>query len=325
MEPASEWCVLVSNMKRRRFFALLPVALLLTGCNMDDFSLSGSMDRFKEDFHLNYPMKPGGSLSLETLNGSVEIVSWEKDEVDVNGMKYCFSEDRLRQFVVEGKQDGNKLTLRASQAEGRRSGCGAKFTLRVPKKILLEGISTSNGGIRVDNLVGDAVLKSSNGSIRVKGLEGRLDAKTSNALIDINDVLGDFVGRTSNGSIAVDGLEGSFSGTTSNASIKGKITKLKAGQALKADTSNGSIDLSLPDYKGQAVELETSNASVTLGLPENANADLRASTSNSSINCDFELREGAVRSKARLEGKIGQGGGLVRIGTSNGSVRIRKL
>ena len=312
-------------MKSRILLALAPAALFLTGCDIDDVSSWGSSDRFKEDFHLSYPVKPGGSLSIDNFNGSIEISSWEKDEVEVNGMKYCASEEMLRQIKVEGEQQGNAVRIRTYRPEGRRGNCGAKYILRVPKKMMLDGIVSSNGSIRVENIVGNSRLQSSNGSIKVRGLEGKLDAKTSNSGIDISSMVGDFVGRTSNGSITIDGLQGGFEGSTSNSSIKGRIDKMPAGQPLKADSSNGSIDLSLPDYKGQPMDIDTSNSSITLRLPTGLNADIRASTSNSSLSNEFEMTSTGTISKNRLEGKVGSGGGPIRVSTSNGSIRIQKL
>jgi hypothetical protein len=312
-------------MKLHKLMALAPVAVMLTGCDIEDMGSWGSSDRFKEEFHLSYPVKPGGTLAIDNFNGSVEITSWEKDEVDVNGMKYCASEEMLRQLKVEGSQEGNGVRLRTVRPDGKRGNCGAKYILRVPKKMLLDGIVSSNGGIRVENIVGNARLVSSNGSVKVRSLEGKLDAKTSNAGIDVVGLNGDFVGRTSNGSISVDGLEGGFEAETSNASIKARVTKLAEGRPVKADSSNGSIDLSLVDYKGQPMDVDTSNSGITLRLPASVNADLRASTSNSSITNEFELSSTGTISKTRLEGKIGKGGGPIRVSTSNGGIRIQKL
>ena len=312
-------------MTRRILFALAPVAVLLTGCDIDDVSSWGSSDRFKEDFHLSYPVKPGGTLSIDNFNGSIEISSWEKDEVDVNGIKYGGTEELLRQVKVEGEQQGNVVRLRTVRPEGRRGNCGAKYIVRVPKQMMLDGIVSSNGGIRIENIVGNARLQSSNGSIKLRMVDGKVEAKTSNASIDISTMHGDFVGRTSNGSISVDGLEGGFEAQTSNSSIKGRVAKLPEGRPIKAESSNGSIDLSFPDYKGQPMDIDTSNSSVTLRLPAGVNADLRASTSNSTITSEFEMSSTGTMSKTRMEGKIGSGGGPIRVSTSNGGVRIQKL
>jgi DUF4097 and DUF4098 domain-containing protein YvlB len=121
----------------------------------------------------------------------------------------------------------------------------------------------------------------------------------------------------------VNDLEGAFEGETSNASMKGRISKLAANRPLKAKTSNGSIDLALPDYKGQQVDLASSNASVTVHLPANLNADIHATTSNGGISSDFNVN--GIQGKNRLDGRVGEGGGTIRLSTSNGGIRILKL
>jgi DUF4097 and DUF4098 domain-containing protein YvlB len=310
-------------MTKRILFALAPAALFLTGCDIDDMGSWGSSDRFKEDFHLSYKVQPGSRLAIENFNGGIEIISWEKNEVEVNGTKYCGSAELLGMLKVEGEQTGDTLRLRTVRADGKRSNCGAKYIIRAPKKLQLDGIVSSNGGIRVEQIVGNARLQSSNGSIKVRDLEGRLEAKTSNASIDASAVIGDFTGHTSNGSIIVNDLEGAFEGETSNASIKGRISKLAANRPLKANTSNGSIDLTLPDYKGQQVDLDSSNASVTVHLPANLNADIHATTSNGGISSDFNVN--GTQGKNRLDGRVGEGGGTIRLSTSNGGIRIQKL
>ena len=51
--------------------ALIGAALLISlpGCDFDE--LVGAAN-FREDFHYTYPLQPGGRLSVETFNGSVE-------------------------------------------------------------------------------------------------------------------------------------------------------------------------------------------------------------------------------------------------------------
>jgi hypothetical protein len=312
-------------MKLRELMVMAPVAVLLTGCDMEDLESWGSSEQFKEDFHLSYATKPGGTLTVENFNGSVEITSWEKDEVGVDGVKYCRSEELLRQLKVEGFQEGNAVRLRTVRPDGKRVNCGAKYILRVPKKVWLNGIVSSNGSIRVQDVDGDARLETSNGSIRLSQHVGKVSAKTSNASIEAMGLTGDFSGKTSNGGIRVDGLKGAFEGITSNSNIVARIEKLPGGRTIRADSSNGGIELYLPDYVDQSIEAQTSNSGITLRLPAGANAEIRASTSNSSIQNDFEIQGSGSQSKNRLEGTLGKGGALIRLNTSNGGIRLQKM
>jgi len=62
---------------------------VLAGC--EDFDIGGSSDRYREDFHFSYPLSAGGSLMVENSNGSVEIVGWDKNTIDIDGTKYASS------------------------------------------------------------------------------------------------------------------------------------------------------------------------------------------------------------------------------------------
>jgi DUF4097 and DUF4098 domain-containing protein YvlB len=89
-------------------------------------------------------------------------------------------------------------------------------------------------------------------------------------------------------------------------------------------SSNGSIDLTLPANTQSAVRAHTSNNGITLHLPGEVNARLSAGTSNASISSDFEMRMSGEISKHHIEGTLGSGGPLIDLSTSNGPIRILK-
>jgi len=313
-------------MYSRRFLVLgLPLLLTLTGCDVDEVGNWGSSDRYKQDFHYNFKIKPGGRLEVSNLNGGVEIIAWEKDEVEVNGVMYASSESKLREMKIETDSQPESVRLKTVRPEGMGCNCGAKYVIRVPKKIWLSNIVSSNGGLKVEDVDGEARLETSNGSVKLFRHTGKVNIRTSNASIEALSLVGDFSGRTSNGSIRVDGLKGAFEANTSNASINARIEKLPTGRPIKADSSNGSVELNLPDYTDQPIDADTSNSSITLRIPATTNAELRVSTTNSSISNDFEVTTTGEISKHRLEGRIGKGGPTIRLSTSNGSVRVQKL
>ena len=54
--------------------ACLLLACFLAGC--DDFDIGGIMDRYREDFHCNYPLSAGGTLEIDTAPGSGTTLRW---------------------------------------------------------------------------------------------------------------------------------------------------------------------------------------------------------------------------------------------------------
>ena len=88
---------------RRRVLLFAPAFLLLAGCDFEDL---GSSDRYTADFHYSYPLKPGGRLSVEDFNGSIEISSWEQDSVDISGTKYAATLDLVGEKSANFRLDG---------------------------------------------------------------------------------------------------------------------------------------------------------------------------------------------------------------------------
>jgi DUF4097 and DUF4098 domain-containing protein YvlB len=102
---------------------------------------------------------------------------------------------------------------------------------------------------------------------------------------------------TSNGEIQVSGVVGPLDLITSNGPI---VVTSGGGTPIHSRTSNGSIEIL---------------------APRGINANLSARTSNGQINCDFEVVAHHAAAKS-LEGKIGIGGPVIDLSTSNGSIHL---
>ena len=305
--------------RRALLLALVAGATALVGCDYEDW---GSSDRFKEDFAQTYPLKPGGTLFLENMNGSVEVLGWDQDTVDIKGTKYAATEDLLKQLKIDMVADANSVRIRTIRPSDR-GNCGARYVIHAPKKIVLDRVESSNGSLRIENITGNVRLRTSNGGIRVWSVTGDLDATTSNATVEVGQFNGAANLRTSNGRIKAEGVRGSFEGTTSNGSVDVTLTDIDPARPVRLHSSNSSITVTMENFKNNEIRAETSNGSINLRLPSEVNAQVRASTSNGSINTDFETKTTTV-GKHRLEGTMGSGGALIDLTTSNGAIRLMK-
>jgi DUF4097 and DUF4098 domain-containing protein YvlB len=307
-------------MNRISVAAFFLPCLLLTGCEFEPGDWSGS-DKYKEAFSYDYQLKSGGRLSLETINGSVEIIGWERDAVAVTGNKYASKEDVMKAIKIDAASQSDSLSIRVVRPVENNCNCGASFQLKVPRKILLDLVRSSNGSVRVESVDGKARLVSSNGSVKIWAVNGDVDITTSNASIEVGQFQGAAMLRTSNGRIKADGVKGTFEAVTSNASIDATIQEPANGVPIAAKSSNGSVTLALLSWKNNPVRVTTSNASVNLRLPDGVNAQLTADTSNGSISSDFEMTTNKF-GKTHVEAKLGSGGPAIDLNTSNGSIRL---
>src|SRR6266404_2364075 len=271
-------------MRKRTFLVLAPLLLFLAGCDLEDL---GSSERYTADFHYG-PLK-AARLSVENFNGSIEIASWDQDSIDISGVKYAGTAELRDAIKIDVATAGDSLHVRTVRPSERRGNMGAKYVIKVPRKIELARITSSNGSIRVNDIEGAARLRSSNGGIHVINMKGNVDAQTSNGGINVH------------------------------------LTKADPGRPVKLDTSNGSIDLTVDSANQNDVYASTSNAGITVHMPPSIGARLRAHTSNGSITSAFEVQVQGQISKHSLEGTIGTGGPVLDLSTSNGGIRLEKL
>jgi DUF4097 and DUF4098 domain-containing protein YvlB len=266
----------------KSLLGVLPLIVLLTGCEIGDGGW-GENDSFKAEFHQSYPLKAGGKVSVDNFNGRVELMGWEKDEVEIHATRYARTQEQLDRVKIDVAASADAVRIRTSRPEGApwNGNGGVRYVLRVPKRVDLERIASSNGSISVADAVGPANLRSSNGSIRASMVEGAVRAETTNGKVEMTGVAGNVV----------------------------------------AETTNGGIEITAARLDGNGIRCETTNGGITLRMPAASKATLRARTSNGGITSEFEVASTRVE-KHRLEGSIQGGGPLVELSTTNGGIRI---
>lgn len=300
------------------------VALLmgvLTACIDGDMS---SLARVSEDFSYTYPLAEAGEIEVTSRNGTVEVLGWEQDRIEINGSKYANSQEELDAISINIEASENRLQAKAVFRGSSRGGKGARFVIRAPSSARVRLIDTSNGSIRVEGVARVDKLDTSNASISVLRSQGPLVADTSNGSIRIVETPGDLKLDTSNARIEADDVTGSIDADTSNGSIRVVITDPTPQAAMRFDTSNGGIEVTMQEFRDNPTVIDTSNGNVTLRLPANANAELQAETSNGSIRTDFNLSSSTGNRRKELKGRLGSGGALIKVSSTNSSVRILK-
>jgi hypothetical protein len=303
---------------------LVASALVLTSC--DELGGFSDSQRFRDDFHYSYDLKPGGVLYMENMNGSIEISGWDKSTIDISGTKYAAEENALKGMKVDVVAGPDSVRIRTIAPSGYRGNLGARYVIRVPQRTQLDKISSSNGSVRIDGLQGAARVRTSNGSVRVMNVAGPLELQTSNGAVEANDVQGGVTIHTTNGGIRIDGLKGALEAVTTNGGIRARLNNPDAQKAVRLESSNGSVDLTMDNLKDNDIRVSTSNSSITLRLPANARGQLRAHTSHGRVTTDFDVHSrGFNSSKTNVEGTIGTGGPILDLSTSNGSISVLKL
>lgn len=200
-------------------------------------------------------------------NGGIRVEAWDRNEISLLAKVQAWSRRGNPQEIVNGVEISTGGTILAEgPSMERREGWSASFRLMVPRNSNLD-------------------LESMNGGIDIYGVYGEMAFSTMNGGITLEDVGGDVRGETTNGGLKV----------------------LLSGN----------------QWQGERLDLQTTNGSVNLTLPEGFRADLTTGTVNGSFHTDFPITvRGRLRSN-RLSTQLNGGGPPIRLSTTNGAVRIR--
>jgi hypothetical protein len=211
----------------------------------------------------------GGEIAVDAApNGGIEVTGWDRSEVRVLAKVTARADSEAEAQALASQvriETGPKI-----QAVGPRTRSGnswyVSYRLSVPQGVRLS-LNTMNGGISLQEV------------------SGTVDLRTINGGVDIDRAAGRITGRTQNG-----GLD---------------------------------IRLAGSEWDGEGLDVETTNGGVDLVVPEGYNAELKTGTVNGGIDLDFPVTVQG-RLKKSIEVTLGRGGAPVRAVTTNGGISLRR-
>jgi DUF4097 and DUF4098 domain-containing protein YvlB len=210
-----------------------------------------------------------GELSIDVgANGSIQVEGYNGSEVRVTARVTA------RGRTADAARDlAQRVQVRAGAGEVRATGPRTSGTeswtvsvrVQVPHGVALESRTT-------------------NGSISIAGTRAAVQARTTNGAITVADAVGRLDVRSTNGTI-------------------------------RAAVAAGAAPL-------ESVQLRTTNGAVQLTVPEGTSARLELSTTNGGITTDIPVAVQGRINRRQVSAVLGSGGPEIRIATTNGAIRI---
>jgi Toastrack DUF4097 len=214
---------------------------------------------------------PSGHLSVDTTNGGIDVIGEDRTDVAL--------EARVQTWAASQSEANNLLSdvvIDTANGEVRdrgprshffgREGYSVDYHLHVPRHLAAE-VRTMNGGIDLTRL------------------EGAIRFETTNGGVSLDHLAGDVRGETVNGGL--------------NIALAGDRWQ---GAGLHAETTNGGVDLRIPDHYSAHLETGTVNGGISVGFPVTVQGEI----------------------KNHLDTELGSGGPTVHVQTVNGGVSISR-
>jgi hypothetical protein len=264
-------------------------------------------ERAEEDVVLRLVPPPGGrTLRLHNANGRTRVVGAERSDIEVRARKTARAEsaeaarrllDAIR-IVADEVGEALELEVEVPRKWNRRGH--ANLEVSVPRSLGVQ-VSASNGKVIIEGVRGAVRAHSSNGSVSIVDVAGEIEIGTSNAMVCCSCTRGPLVARSSNGKIELDRHRGS----------------------VDASTSNGLIRAALDEVGKEGIQLATSNGRIVLELPEHVDADVDIRVDNGVIRNERTLCQCFREKDGQVRGRLGTGGTLIKLRTSNGAISLR--
>ncbi|MGD8534456.1 MAG: DUF4097 family beta strand repeat-containing protein [Candidatus Aminicenantes bacterium] len=128
-------------------------------------------------------LKMGGTLSLENIDGNIDVLGWDKSKVKLYAEKSIpFSAGRrviwqpMGRFLpkIDIDQIEDFVKIKTQPAERDDDNSAVDYFLKVPRHIYLRDIVARRGDVIISDLYGEAFIELEQGEINVDNFSGTL-------------------------------------------------------------------------------------------------------------------------------------------------------
>lgn len=268
-----------------RFLLLFALSLLVLPAHAQESK------RISESYNIGND----GRLSIDTYKGSIDIVTWDGEtiEVDVLIEQDGNNGDLVELTEIRFDKSGRTLRVETDYSKVKKEMKRIRlknyslplvhYTVRMPQTTELT-IDDYKSEIDIDGVLADVSLETYKGEVDIRDVEGELNVET----------------------------------------YKGEVLIRNLSGALYADTYKGSFDVEFDEFLGDT-RFDTYRGDVHVTLPENAGFDLDADLgSKGDFDANFNTSS-LKRNKKHYTGEVHGGGPRLAFDTYRGSFSVRSM
>lgn len=256
-----------------------------------------------------------GSVEISNVAGSVEIIGWDRFEVEVKGVL----EEGVERVEISG--GGSRTYIKVITKRNSSDG-EAKLTISLPKGSEVSA-STVSADINSKSVVGQQRYSTVSGDIQAQLAGADTQVKTVSGDIELHGTHrpADLRLSSVSGNLHLEGGAGEVEAN----SVSGDVN-IEADPARNVRLHSTSGDLA---FQGQllpnaALEAETVSGEVSLKARSKSGYEYEAQSFSGEIENCFgqEPQRERYSPGSRLNGKLGEGAGRVRVKSMSGDVNL---
>src|SRR5688572_27919894 len=284
-------------------------ALAIDACTVVMHGMHGQGVTVREQRRI--PLTGSPNVTIRTFDGSIELRSWDRDEILLDIERRAETAVDAKVIEVETSEAGGNVLIEAKHPDRRgfllhmHRSPSVRMMVTVPQTLNLEA-RTADGSIDARDLSGRLELRTGDGSVRLQRIDGDITVSTGDGSVSARELGGMVVVSTGDGGVDMSGRFG----------------------ALRAHTGDGSI--AIDALAGSTMQREwtisSGDGGVTIRLPPDFNAEVDARTGDGAISTSGEIAltrpAGDGQRRRIVRGRIGTGGEVLTLRTGDGSIRI---
>ncbi|MEA3409858.1 MAG: DUF4097 family beta strand repeat-containing protein [Candidatus Eisenbacteria bacterium] len=302
-----------------------------------------------KSFHETFDVSKGVVLSLDYGDGDVTITPWDQDVIDVV-VRYRADVKTIGfgtepDFDVEFRQTDNRVTVRG--IESTTSGVyifysmnedDYTYTIKAPSYVTLD-LQGDDGDMVLSGWRADIECRVDDGDVKFSDVvNGNTEIWIEDGDIRLSELFGDLVVRGDDGDIAItsstlthalfaveDGdirisdSEGNFDATVDDGDVT--LTRVTAS-VVDVRSEDGSVNLDVTSDADIHLNVTTDDGDVTIRLGKGLSFQYLVTMDDGRVDIDLDGATETESHEHRMSGRVGTGGGLVRVSTADGSVEL---
>jgi hypothetical protein len=146
---------------------------------------TGDEYEFSESIYEERPADSNTILSASTVNGYIDVQSWDQNLINISALKYADNGEYLEKLDLEIAVNGDEIDIEVKHETAGLKHAGINLDVKIPYGAAIETLSSVNGRIKVVDISIVKNVGTVNGAVHLEGVGVIHEVNTTNGAISV--------------------------------------------------------------------------------------------------------------------------------------------